>query len=124
MTIAIRGIKITVCEGVEFPLFDKDGGFDETKMEISLPAGAFSMGTGGFLFSETCEDGDLRNGENLFWLKFTEIKYIRSMDDQIFFRNWDLCPKCEEMDDIFKINSKKEITRYCKRCGTELQVKD
>lgn len=118
------GIKISICEGVAPPKLEKEGSFDEDKMEIILPKGAFSLGAGGFLFSETCEEGDLRKGENLFWLKFPEIKYIKSTDDQMLFKNWDLCPKCEVMDDIFKINDKKEITRYCKRCGMELKIRD
>ncbi len=118
------GIKIAICEGVAPPNLEKDGTYDQEKMEISLPHGAFSLGAGGFLFSETCKDGDLRKGENLFWLKFPEIKFIKTIDDQILFKNWDLCPNCEVIDDVFKINERKEITRYCRRCGAELNIKD
>lgn len=118
------GLKVLICEGVAPPELTLEGTYDENRGEILLPRGAFSPGVGGFLFDEVSDDGKLTESQNRFWLKFSDIKYIKTTEDDVIFRNWELCPDCDVIDDVFKLNSKKEIKRYCKRCGKELIIKD
>ena len=118
------GIMLILTEGNHPPELKHDGSIDGENGVILLPRGTFTTGVGGFLFAEVCENQDLRNGENTFWYYFPQIKYIKTDDGTVLFRNWDLCPDCDVIDDIFRINERKEIKRYCRRCNRELPMKD
>ncbi|MBN1881767.1 MAG: hypothetical protein JW885_06300 [Deltaproteobacteria bacterium] len=118
------GITLILTEGNQPPELKHDGSIEVDTGAIVLPQGAFTVGVGGFLFAEVCEGQDLRHGKNTFWFYFPQVKYIKATDGTVLFRNWDLCPDCEVIDDVFRLNERKEVKRYCRRCNRELVMKE
>lgn len=117
------GIKITLTDSAPSPALHHDGTYDEKNQEITLPRGIHALGIGGFIFAEVSDCADLRNGENTFWYKFPEIKYIKNLEDQVLFKNWDLCPHCDMIDHIHRKDRKNDIIRLCRQCGQSLPMR-
>jgi len=118
------GIEIILTEGVNPPELFHDGSFKADRGVVVLPRGAFCIGVGGFLFDEVSADGKMTEATNRFWLRFVDIKHIRTTDGAVLFRNFDLCPDCDVMDHVFKNDRKRGVVRSGRRCGREIPMRD
>ena len=118
------GIEITLTEGVNPPELTHGGTFDPGRNAVVLPRGAFIIGVGGFLFDEVSADGKMTEATSRFWLRFVDVKYIRTAEGVVIFRNFDLCPDCDVMDHVYRNDRKRGVVRSCRRCGRELPVRE
>jgi hypothetical protein len=118
------GIEIILTEGVTPPGLFHGGAYEPDRHAVVLPRGAFIIGVGGFLFDEVSEDGKMAAATNRFWLRFVDIKYIRTAEGTVLFRNFDLCPDCDVMDHVFRNDRKRGVVRLCRRCGREVPVRE
>jgi hypothetical protein len=118
------GIEIILTEGVTPPDLAHGGTYDQARHAVTLPRGAFIIGVGGFLCDEVSADGTMKDATNRFWLRFVDIKYIRTTEGKVLFRNFDLCPHCDVMDHVFKNDRRRGVVRSCRRCGRELPIRD
>jgi translation initiation factor 2 beta subunit (eIF-2beta)/eIF-5 len=118
------GIEIILVEGVNPPALSYDGRYRCDGHAITLPRGAFVVGVGGFLFEEVSADGTMKDATNRFWLRFVDIKYIKTTEGKVLFRNFDLCPDCDVMDHVFKNDPRRGVVRSCRRCGREVPVRE
>jgi translation initiation factor 2 beta subunit (eIF-2beta)/eIF-5 len=118
------GIEIILAEGAGPPALAHDGSYDEKRHAVLLPRGACVIGVGGFLFDEVSSDGKMTEAANRFWLRFVDIKYIKTIDGVALFRNFDLCPVCDVMDHVFRNDGKRGVVRSCRRCGRELPTRE
>jgi len=118
------GIEIILTEGVKAPELAHGGTSEPRTHTVVLPRGAFIIGVGGFLFDEVSADGKMTEATNRFWLRFADIKYIKTTEGTIIFRNSDLCPDCDVMDHVFKNDRKRGVVRSCRRCGREVPTRE
>jgi hypothetical protein len=118
------GIEIILAEGVKPPELSHGGSYERARQAVVLPRGAFIVGVGGFLFDEFSADGRMSEATNRFWLRFIDIKYIRTTEGAVLFRNFDLCPDCEVMDHIFVNDRRRGVVRSCRRCGKEIPIRE
>jgi translation initiation factor 2 beta subunit (eIF-2beta)/eIF-5 len=118
------GIEIMLSEGVQPPKLTHDGSYDPSKNAVVLPRGGFIIGVGGFLCDEVSEDGTMKEATNRFWLRFVDIKYIKTIEGVVLFRNFDLCPSCDVMDHVFVNDRRRGVIRSCRRCGKEVPIRD
>ena len=79
------GIEIILTEGVKAPELSYGGGYERERDAVVLPQGAFIVGVGGFLFDEVSADGKMTAATNRFWLRFVDIKYIRTTEGAVLF---------------------------------------
>ncbi len=118
------GLEIILTEGVNPPELSHGGTYDDTRHAVVLPRGACIIGVGGFLFDEVSPDGTMKEATNRFWLRFVDIKYIKTTEGTVLFRNFDLCPSCDVMDHVFKNDRRRGVVRTCRRCGRDIPIRE